>query len=141
MMNLAKLLPKKSKQGVTLVEVVFGVVVLSIIAVGIIAALSTGSTTIHKKAQESASHSEAVQKMDAVISVISNGSYAGTDVAASAKSVLGYGSDVTLTATAESYTNAAGETKVRGWKLSLTYKGETVTGYASNTEGVFDKDE
>ena len=139
-MKIAKLFPKKSKQGVTLVEVVFGVVVLSIIAIGIITALATGSSTIEKKANESAAHSEAVQKMDAVISTISNGSYAGTDVANGVKSVLGYGSDVSLTATAETYTNAAGETKVRGWKLSLTYKGATVTGYASNTEGVFDKD-
>jgi len=28
---------------------------------------------------------------------------------------------------------------VRGWYLSLSYKGVTVKGYASNTQGVFDR--
>lgn len=140
MINLIKLFPKKSKQGVTLVEVVFGVVVLAIIAVGIITALSTGATTIEKKAADSAAHTEAVQKMDAVISTISNGSYAGVaDVAGTVKAELGLG-DVALSATADTYKNIDNVDVIKGWKLSLTYKGQTVTGYASNTEGVFDQE-
>ena len=139
MMKIAKLFPKNSKQGMTLIEIVLGVVVLSIFTLGIITAMAVGSTAIAKKAGETTYHAEAVQKMDAVISVISNGSYTG-DVASAAKSVLGYGNEVELTAIAETYPTDTGD-KVRGFRLSLTYKGATVTGYASNTEGVFDKDD
>ena len=40
----------------------------------------------------------------------------------------------------ETDTDATGGTSyTRGWYLTLTYNGATVSGYASNTEGVFDR--
>ena len=143
MMKFTNLLPKNNKKGVTLVELVMAVVVLSIFAIGIITGLTAASTKIAQNSREAAIHSEAVQKLDAVISVVSNGSYAASaDLAGEVKGVLGYGNEVTLSMTPDpnTYVDANGVTKTRGWKISLTYGGVTVKGYTSNTEGVFDKD-
>ena len=139
-MELKKLFPKHSKQGVTLVEIVFGVVVLGIITIGIITALATGATTIEKKAAESSAHAEAVQKMDAAIAYLSNGTFSTTDVARTdVAAFIGVPKDDFIMNASASYTNAQNDAVVPGWQLSLKYKGQTVTGYASNTKGVFDQ--
>lgn len=150
---LKKLLPRRSKQGVTLVESVIAVVVLGMFATGVLSLLTTGGAKIMEISGESAAYAEATQKLDLVISAISNGSdeAAGYIVVDNAtgevrldiqnlKRALDL-DDVTIVPVTSLYDNSAGatESNVRGWYLTLTYGGETVTGFAGNNEGVFDK--
>lgn len=153
---LKKLLPRRSKQGVTLVESVIAVVVLGMFATGVLSLLTTGGAKILEISGESANYAEATQKLDLVISAISNGAIVvveneddgtlslNTDGLTSA---LGYGvtlvdigftashDGMELTATASRHSDGS----IRGWYLTLEYGGETVTGFAGNNEGVFDK--
>lgn len=138
---------KKSKKGVTLVESVFAVVVLSILVIGVMSLLTAGGVKIHQVSNESNSHSQAVQKLDMVISAIANGSatYIKTDPVveldtSALLNTLNLGTDVELVAEIELYDTSAAATVLncRGWYLTLTYKGATVKGFASNSEGVFD---
>lgn len=153
--------PKKSKRGVTLVESVIAVVVLGIFATGILTLLTSGGTKILETSQESAAYAQATQKLDFVIAAISNGSdeYVEYDAGADGASpkVKGLKQDalsakeITLISTygtKEDGTVGTAEgadlydqiTTIRGWYLSLTYEGQTVTGFAANAEGVFDHD-
>lgn len=152
---LKKLLPRRSKQGVTLVESVIAVVVLGMFATGVLSLLTTGGAKIMEISGESAAYAEATQKLDLVISAISNGSdeAAGYIVVnnttgevsldiVNLKTALDLDlDDVTIVADTSLYDSSAGatESNVRGWYLTLTYGGETVTGFAGNNEGVFDK--
>ena len=138
---------KKSKKGVTLVESVFAVVILSILVIGIMSLLTAGGVKIHQVANESNAHSQAVQKLDMVISAISNGSttYITTEPTvelneSALANALGFGSDVEIDAVIDLYKAGEDATVIncRGWYLTLTYKGATVKGFASNSEGVFD---
>jgi len=152
-MKIAKMLPRNSKKGLTLIEIVFGVVVLSIITLGIITALTTANTKIVKNKKESVAHTEATQMLDAVISAISHGGY---ETAAQIldtnngvmKELFGSGCDATLTIiggdTKYTYAKAVegGNVDViMGWLVQIEYDGITVRGYASNTKGAFDKNE
>ena len=145
---MMKLFPKKSKKGITLVESVLAVVILATLAIGTISLLTAGGVKIHEISSESGAYSEAVQKMDLVISSISNGSseFVKTrteneievvylDVEA-IKTKLG----VQVTAVHELYDSSepARAINLRGWYLTLTHNGATVTAFAANSEGVFD---
>ena len=147
---MMKFLPKKSKKGVTLVESVLAVVVLAMFATGILTLLTAGGTKILKISDESAAYVEAGQKMDLVLSAVSNGSdvyiieNASTGILSldisNLKTTLGL-TDVEITAEADLYDSsvAAIKSNVRGWYLEMTYQDATVTGFTSNTQGVFDK--
>ena len=134
----------KNKKGVTLVELVLGVVILSLFAIGVLASLSAASTKIAQSSKDAATHSEATQMMDAVISIVSNGDYSPENLGAGVtaeSAVLGvlddiYSLDGVDLFNMEPKTYADGA--LRGWKITLKYKGTTVTGYSSNTKGVFD---
>ena len=147
---MMKFLPKKSKKGVTLVESVLAVVILAMFATGILTLLTAGGTKILQIGDEAAVYAEASQKMDLVVSAVSNGSEsyivenASTGVLSldvnNLMSALNL-SDVQITAEASLYDSAVAAIKsnVRGWYLELTFGDATVTGFASNTQGVFDK--
>ena len=155
MMNL---FPKNNKKGVTLVESVFAVVILGIFAVGILTLLTSGGTKIQQISHEASAYTEATQKMDMVISAVSNGSsdYIKVDEAASTvyldvtelKTALGFDATVKIMDMEDNEGQLiptlynAGEpitvSNVRGWYLKLTYNGATVKGFASNSGGVFD---
>lgn len=142
---------KKSKKGITLVESVLAVVILSILTIGVLTLLTAGGVKIEKISNESNTYSEAVQKMDLVISAISNGSsdYIVGETTGEVetvslkldvlKSTLNL-TDVTITAVPDFYDTAIPATKanLRGWYLTLTLNGVTVKAFASNSEGVFD---
>lgn len=136
-----KFLPKKSKRGITLVESVVAVVVLGILVTGILTLLTTGGIKIQEISGESATYAKACQKMDLVISALSNGSdtYITDDTlnVTALKSCLGFGDDVVITAEPVDYEGESG--KVRGWYLELKYQDVTVQGFASNSKGVFDQ--
>lgn len=159
---MRKLFPSKSKKGVTLVEAVFAVVVLGLFATGLLNLLTAGSVKIHKSIDESSAHAQATQHLDLVIAAISNGSSTfiekgeRTDADGSKiptctlnpdtlKSELGL-SGVTLQVKTALYdadtlydVSAVQDlADIRGWYIKLTYMGKTVTGFASNSEGVFD---
>lgn len=152
-MKLKKLLPKSGKRGVTLVEAVMAVVVLTMFATGVLTLLTTGRTKIAETNRAANAHAAATQKMDAVIATISNGGFTADDgslrwddfVVESTsypgiKSTVGF-TGVTLDYCEASLYNESAEpsiSNVRGWYLKLTYDGATVTGFASNTQGVFD---
>ena len=148
---MMKTMMKKSKKGVTLVESVFAVVILGILSIGIISLLTSGGVKIQEISQESGAYSQAVQKMDLVISAISNGSdkYIIKDESDDTCTLdtgklletLNLSGVVTLGCTPELYDTAIGPTvsNLRGWYLTLTYQGVTVKSFASNSEGVFDK--
>lgn len=135
---------KRSKKGVTLVESVFAVVILSIFATGIISLLTAGGVKIFEISQESGTHSQAVQKMDLIIASISNGAYLSTteeNLVSLDEDTIKTEQKVELTSRTVTFDGSDTDhtkTNVRGWYLTLTYNGVTVTGFASNTEGVFD---
>lgn len=154
-----RILPVKSKKGITLVETVLAVVVLGILATGILTLLTAGSSKIAQTSREAAAHAEATRQMDLILSAVSNGGdylVVGTDPsleegqqslaldADALKTALGLDAETTLTITSTALYDAsmtgpgAVVSNVRGWYLELTYQGETVTGFASNTQGVFD---
>ena len=158
---------KKSKKGITLVESVFAVVILATLTIGVITLLTSGGVKIQQISNEADAYSQAVQKMDLIISAISNGS---TDYIVTTDSIvsldidalmdtLGYSeedlSNVSITATIDLYDSddEATNLNVRGWFLTLvlTYPDPTdrddhvasvtVKGFVSNSEGVFDRDD
>lgn len=142
---MMRFLPKKSKKGVTLVESVFAVVILGIFAVGILTLLTSGGTKIQQISHEASAYTEATQKMDIVISSVSSGAFLldeGTALDCDAiESAFGLDAG-SLDASIELYLDADAELSindVRGWYLKLTYNGATVSGFASNSGGVFDK--
>ena len=134
-----KFLPKKSKRGITLVESVVAVVVLGILVTGILTLLTTGGIKIQEISGESATYAKACQKMDLVISALSNGSdtYITDDTlnVTALTNCLSFDDDVVITAEPDKYDSG----KVRGWYLELKYQDVTVQGFASNSEGVFDQ--
>lgn len=163
-MKLKKLLPKKSKRGVTLVEAVFAVVILAIFATGVLTLLTTGRTKIAETNRAANTYAEATQVMDGIVAAISNGNYVKLDgtlrldeeevtVDGTATAIPGIfdvldhldESEITLAATPDYFEKSDGSDmdhtaeNTRGWYLSLSYKGITVKGYASNTQGVFDR--
>ena len=153
---------KKSKKGITLVESVLAVVILAILSTGVISLLSVGGSKIAIISKESSTYAEAVQKLDLVISALSNGGEfdtdgsiifpavaddetpeGGSEPATSEKMDLG-----SSTLTYETDLNS--DNTIRGWYLTLTMSYPdpsnkpsrtstvTVKGYASNTKGGFD---
>lgn len=148
---MMKTMIKKSKKGVTLVESVFAVVILGILSIGIISLLTSGGVKIQEISRESGAYSQAVQKMDLVISAISNGSdkyiikgeSADTCTLDTVKllETLNLSDVENLGCTPELHDTTIGPTvsNLRGWYLTLTFQGVTVKGFASNSEGVFDK--
>ena len=161
-MKLKKLLPKKSKQGVTLVEAVFAVVILAMFATGVLTLLTTGRTKIAETNRDANIRAEATQVMDGIVAAISNGGYMATTARGGSEVVSTVpnerlkradlifhlsldisASDLVVTKL-DCYVDPGANSStdpdnVRGWYLKLTYKGVTVKGYASNTQGVFDR--
>ncbi len=151
---MMRFLPKKSKKGMTLVESVIAVVVLGMFAAGVLTLLTSGGIKIQKISSEASAYTEATQKLDAVLSAISNGSstyieeveVAGEKTVTlkvdALKTALGFDSAaVDIDATIELFDNTLGATpsNVRGWYVKLTYNGVTVSGFTSNSKGVFDQ--
>lgn len=136
---------KRSKKGVTVVESVFAVVILGIFATGIISLLTAGGVKIFEISSQSNAYSQAAQKMDLLIASISNGNYINTDEndlislnSTDIATALGVTVDDVNTVTFNG--DAKTQDNVRGWYLTLTYDGATVTGFASNTNGRFDSE-
>lgn len=148
---MRRLLPKKSKKGITLVEAMIAVVVLGIFATGILNLLTAGSSKILNISHESAAYSEANQKMDQAVSMISNGSsnlfILTTDPSTNVTTCVlnesylegQIGADVTAVVVLHDDDLGNTSQNIRGWYLSLTYNGATVKAFASHTEGVFDQ--
>ena len=142
---MIRFLPKNNKKGVTLVESVFAVVILGIFAVGILTLLTSGGTKIKQISHEASAYTEATQKMDIVISSISSGAFLLNESTAldceTIEDTFGLKRN-SLVASIDLYPDADAELSVndiRGWYLKLTHKGVTVSGFASNSGGVFDK--
>ena len=113
---------------------------------------------IQKISHEAAAYTEATQKLDMVISAVSNGSseYIIVDEAAATvyleagklKTALGFDSAVKITdrgnnegqliPTLYNTSEPVTVSNVRGWYIKLTYNGATVSGFASNSGGVVD---
>ena len=150
---------KKSKKGITLVESVLAVVILGIFATGLLSLLTTGGTKIQQISHEASAYTEATQKLDMFISAISNGSdeYIFVDEETptvyldvtklkdkldlgSAK-IMNIGGVEVNQIVPDLYPGCTEYTvsNVRGWYLKLSYNGVIVSGFASNSGGVFDK--
>lgn len=153
---MMKIFKMKSKKGITLVESVFAVVILAILTIGIISLLTAGGVKIFQISGEAGAYSQAVQKMDLIISAISNGSskYIVNDESTDTCTLkvdellkaleLHEDSNLSLTVSPDLYEGdpASGSHSVsnlRGWYLTVTYQGATVKGFVSNSEGVFDR--
>lgn len=153
---MRKLLPKKSKKGITLVESVVAVVLLAMFAIGVLTLLTSGGVKIQEISKDAAAYAEATQKLDLAISAISNGSSEYIDTSDESdwnlkpvdnptkpddclKSIIGV-DEVVVDRVFYKVGSSQDKTasNVRGWYLELTYKGVTVKGFASNSEGVFD---
>lgn len=139
-------LPQNNKKGITLVEVVIGVFVLSIFAVGILSLLVYNNNAVSDSIVKKADYSTAIQKLDTIIAAVSNGDDDSFVTYESNKAVglklaemaaLVDMDEGKVSATPDYY---AGTTTIRGWYIELTYSEElTVKGYAANTLGAFDK--
>lgn len=151
---------RNSKKGVTLVETVLAVVVLSMFAIGVLSLLTSGRTMITKTTEKSEAYAIATQKMDLLISTISNTSLETEEGAED--SFFNITPDVALgdllSLKEEKVAEITGIAKenisidvatydgtdvntlenVRGWYISFPYEGVTVSGFASYTQGVFD---
>ena len=139
----------KNKKGITLVESVLAVVVLAILAIGVLTLLTAGGVKIQEISGQAAVYAEATQKLDLAISAISNGSsdyINSTESDCDLKPVSDLKTELDVDDVAfervlykdEGPTSDTTSSNVRGWYLTLTYKGVTVKGFASNSEGVFD---
>ncbi len=153
---MMKMFHKKSKKGITLVESVIAVVLLGFAATGILTLLISSGTKILQIGGESSAYSEATQKMDFIISAISNGSNPHDSASGSldiAQLLTDFSAELdgisegNVTQRIDWYPNsgeyspAAGDEigdYIRGWYLELEYNGITVNGFAANSEGVFD---
>ena len=65
-------LPRHNKKGITLVEVIVGVFVLSIFALGILSLLIYNNQAVSDSAVEKVDYSAAVQKLDMIIAAVAN---------------------------------------------------------------------
>ena len=144
---MRKMMMKKSKKGITLVESVFAVVILATLTIGVISLLTAGGVRIAEISGEATNYSQAVQKMDLIISAISNGSedYIQSDPTVSLDvdvlmTTLGI-DDATISVTPDLYDPSGNATvaNFRGWYITVTYQGATVKGFVSNSGGVFDR--
>ena len=148
-----KLLQKKSKKGITLVESVIAVALLGFAATGILTMLVASGTKIFQIDNESSSYAEATKRLDMVISAISNtapqqGSSSdyyeddGTLDPAALNAALGFTEENELiykfVAAPAEFPDDSPSYSIRGWYINITYKSATVTGFASNSRGVFD---
>ena len=140
-------LPSNNKRGVTLVEVVIGVFVLSIFALGILSLLIYNNQAVSDSAKDKSAYSAAMQKLDTVIAAVSNGPDSGYLVLDTDDNVTGLELDDLCTladlgpgSITVSSTDMYDTNHIRGWYIELKYSDElTVKGYAANTKGKFDK--
>lgn len=141
-------LPRNNKKGITLVEVVIGVFVLSIFAVGILSLLVYNNNAVSESAREKVATSTAAQKLDTVIAAISNGPDSGFFTTDDDDNVTGLDLDAlctlvdlpvdpnSISVTPDMYDSS----NIRGWYITLKYSDEvSVKGYVANTQGAFDK--
>lgn len=147
---MTKIFMKKSKKGITLVESMIAVVILGILTTGIISMLTVGGTKINQISSESANYTQAVQKLDLIVSAISNGSGVLKDEESGIRTldidelleILELDEDPNLTLTAEvalhSNSQEAVDSNLRGWYLTLKYNDAVVTAFASDSKGAFD---
>lgn len=142
-----KKLPRNNKRGVTLVEVVIGVFVLSIFALGILSLLIYNNQAVSDSAKDKSAYSAAMQKLDTVIAAVSNGPDSGYLVLDADDNVTGLKltalctlADLDDGSITVSSTDMYDTNHIRGWYIELKYSDElTVKGYAANTKGKFDK--
>lgn len=140
-------LPSNNKRGVTLVEVVIGVFVLSIFALGILSLLIYNNQAVSDSAKDKSAYSAAMQKLDTVIAAVSNGPDSGYLLLDADDNVTGLKLDALCTladldagSITVSSTDMYDTNHIRGWYIELKYSDElTVKGYAANTKGKFDK--
>ena len=152
---MTNIFTKKNKKGMTLVESVLAVVILSILVIATLSLLTAGGVKILNIFDDTNAHNQAVQKMDMIISAISNGSsnyitddeinHTATLNENALLSMLGLSTEANngnlqFSATPEIIPPKSEDEDpfFRGWYLTLTYKGATVTAFASNTKGDFD---
>lgn len=147
-----KLIPVKSKKGITLVEAVIAVVVLGVFATGVLTMLTTGGTKIAQISREGEAHAIAMQRLDAVISAMSNdatnyinlhemtGEVEGINVNKLKEDLQWPETDLSFNFETALYSGTQPKLEnVRGWYITLSYQGQTVRGFTSYTQGVFDK--
>lgn len=151
---------KKSKSGITLVEAAISVALLGFAVTGILSMLLVSGTKIYSLGDKSATYAEATQRLDLIISTISNSNFASssyTDKYGTEKTFISANGalnpqnvlealeldDCTLEMIGSPIEYPGTETdpvkKIRGWYLRLTYDKVTVQGFVSYTEGSFDK--
>ena len=145
-------LPRHNKKGITLVEVIVGVFVLSIFAVGILSLLVYNNQAVSDSVIDKTNYSTATQKLDMIIAAVSNGdelfvTYEGEgdnkyavglekEELADLVGVLPENVGVTEDRVDKNNPNST----IRGWYIELKFSEElTVKGYAANTQGAFDK--
>ena len=140
---------QKSKKGITLVESVFAVVILGILTIGILSLLTAGGVKIHQISNESSAYAEAAQKLDLLIAAVSNG-YGDVDETTKMLILPTYANEDEEPAIAKELKKATitidevsihKDGTLRGWYLTLKYNGASISGFVSNTEGVFDQHE
>lgn len=131
---LKKLLPRRSKQGVTLVESVIAVVVLGMFATGVLSLLTTGGAKILEISGESAAYAAATQELDLIIAAISNGAvYVEEDETDGSLSLntAGLASALGCNDTDIGYTASSADSfTIDGWTISAEYDGMKLTAKA-----------
>lgn len=144
-------LPYNNKKGITLVEVIVGVFVLSIFAVGILSLLIYNNQAVSDSAIDKRNYSAASQKLDIILAAVSNSLAPATAEFDPNISYLKEGSDGSIEIDEIQFRTdfdlddctllfEEDGDPLRGWYVTLTYL-ETVEikGYASFAQGAFDK--
>lgn len=136
---------KNSKKGVTLVEAVLALVILALIAAAVFSLFTAGNGTIATNSAKAAAYAEAVQKMDYLIAAISDNAAICSDPITGELSVVqvktafpdGDLYDAEITAEVSLYDPSLPQQpgNIRGWYLTLTYKGVTLKGFTSLVKG------
>ena len=155
--------PRNNKKGITLVEVIVGVFVLSIFALGILSLLIYNNQAVADSTIQKVDSSTAAQKLDMVLAAISNSTGPDKDGDISEDSYLmvvngnvdvnvnkiciDFGMTDASTWSVTANSDPANGDPLRGWYITVTYTVDRgnqncvtqVKGYAAFAEGAFDE--
>ena len=145
-------LPSNNKRGITLVEVIVGVFVLSIFAVGILSLLIYNNQAVADSARDKVDYSSATQKLDMILAAVSNGDEAFVTYAGEGDNKYATGLEKeeladligilpeNIGVREDRVDKNNPNSTIRGWYIELEFSEDlTVKGYAANTLGAFDK--
>lgn len=138
---------KNNKKGVTLVESVLALAILALLAVAVFSLFATGDVAITRSRGKAGVYAEAAQKMDFLMAAVSDSADLCADPITwelSAEQIRDlfphvdlYGAEISAQISLYDPDLPRQPENIRGWYLTLTYKGVTLNGFTSYGKEVF----